>query len=455
MKVFVVFIILMVSCLFVPLTDKPYSEELSPMPVSSEAEASFVESFAFLHPFLDESSSVTVLEPLNSEYGEIKRFDVTSKRGISRAWYFPDGSLFWCEQTTSSFSLSLSGFDSLNQLDEDSRSPFLAEGESGSAIIQPPLARSKSFKDGKNYLADDLYNGTVLFKDEKVNISFNSNSADWWIYISPVPFEEKDWIETCSVFKFGGDNRFTLDGYYYKTPALYTPTGDGLFYIIPSPHIGIKLICKSDLQVARQLAIPILDTQRRYIEEDGYIPTPSRCNWLYEDYEIENDFFDTRFNTDYARALLISGVAEFEAPARKYGEFFINFAKYHNFETENGILVEDYSHYRGNKKTNASLNHNAAEILFLIELEDEKADEVAQMMLCGIEDTEKDWIREDKDFHYAIYPDKGFSGADYVYLTYNDLLALDRKLGGNEALKRLMDAKREYLISNGYNEYDK
>jgi len=123
--------------------------------------------------------------------------------------------------------------------------------------------------------------------------------------------------------------------------------------------------------------------------------------------------------------------------------------------TQSGILVEDYSHPDGNLPTHISLNHQLAEILFLYETRDPTAIETAEQMLRGIEDTVQYWIRADKNLHYACYPNGTFGGVDYPYLTYNDLLALNTYLGGNESLERLMEAKRMWMDKNNITEYNR
>ena len=403
----------------VKVTEKPHSIEDTP---------------AFLDSVMKEGK-ITDKKTLSSDKGEILRYDVSLNRGRRRVYLFPDGSIFLCEKS-GHFSVSFDGYGKITPLSENPLTPVVITGKNGSVVVQPPLARATALFEGQNFIMGGVSGGEVSVKNEKtVNISFDGALCDWWMYYTPEIVSDISPLTACAVEKFGVDNRMTLDGYYYESPPLYTPSGDYLFYRIPAPHIAVKLVTKPEAEVFKSMGIGMLDIQRGCLNSDGYIPTPSLCTWLYEDYGVGHDFYDTRFNTDFARAMLLSGVDELKKAAEKYADFFIEYAKTHKYETENGILVEDYSHPLGNDKTNASLNHNAAEILFLLDTEKEEAKLVAEKMLRGIEDTADSWIMEDKNLNYAIYPDKSFGGQDYIYLTYNDLLALDRKIGGNEYLQ--------------------
>ena len=427
-----------------------YSAESPPLKALS-----FEAAPEFLDSVLKEGNILSAYT-LKSEKGDIEGYDISLDRGTGRIYFFPDRSIFLCEKS-SGFSLSLNGFSEITYLSENPSAPVVLTGENGSLIIQTPLGCQSSLFEENNFIMADTSYGLVSPDESKTgfNISFDGELCDWWMYYTPEIVSDISPLLSCSLEKFGADNRMTLDGYYYKSPTLYTPSGEYLFYRIPSPHIAVKFILKPDAGHLRTLGIGMLDIHRKNLNDEGYIPTPSLCNWLYEDYGVGHGFYDTRFNTDFARAMLLSGVDELKEAAERYADYFISYAENHSYETERGILVEDYSHPLGNDKTNASLNHNAAEILFLLDTEKEEAKLVAEKMLRGIEDTADSWIMEDKNLNYAIYPDKSFGGQDYIYLTYNDLLALDRKIGGNEYLQKLMASKREYLEKNWYYEYDK
>ena len=416
---------------------------------------------AALRPFLSGKATVAVQSPIHSANGEILRYDISLSRGSARAWVFPDGSVFWCEESTESFELDLSGFSNSSgkHLNEsDLRSPFLAAGSGKSALIQPPLARALGGLDGTNYLAADQENGTISKHGGKVTVEFDGACADWWAYLTPSELSDVSWLSQCTVEKFGDANRMTKNGYYYKTPSNYIPSGENSFYLLPAAHISGKL-AHSNAHHANQMAVAMLDIQSEHYNQAGFIPTYPASDWLSRDYGVGAGFYDTRFNTDIAYAYWALGkklrIAEFTDVATRYARFFADHAKKHGFATQNGILAEDYSHPNGNKPTHTSLNHQLAEVLFLLEVGSDSDHELAYKLLAGIEDTAMSWIREDNNLHYAYYPDGTFGGTDYPYLTYNDLFALDRYLGGNEVLRSLMDAKRAWMDECGITEYVK
>ena len=420
-----------------------------------------------LEPFLTHRAEVTVCEPLDSADGEILRYEITQPRGHAKAWVFPDGSLFWCEESTDAFTLRLYGFSSeqARHLDASkASSPFLAESDGRTVLIQPPLAREAGDLDGTNYIAVPAENGAVTCRLGTVKVRFQGEQADWWAYVTPGNLADGcedglEWLTRCTMQKFGDANRMTLDGYYYQTPSDYIPTGTNYFYRLPAAYIPVKLARYGNSHHGRQIGAAMLDIQTEHYCEDGYIPTLPASGWLKTDYAIGAGFYDTRFNTDVAHALLTLGrtlgIDKFTNCALDYAAFLTKHAEEHSFSTENGILVHDYCHKDGNLPTLTSLNHQLAEILFLYETEDAACVETAEKMLHGIEDLQEDWVRDDGDLHYAHLPDGTFGRNDYPYLTYNDLLALDRYLGGNEALQYLMEVKMAWMTANGVTEYNK
>ena len=80
--------------------------------------------------------------------------------------------------------------------------------------------------------------------------------------------------------------------------------------------------------------------------------------------------------------------------------------------------------------THASLNHHAAEAEFLYRMADAVNEDsyavLADRMVRGIEQSELLWYKPDGDLNYSYKPDGTCSGQDYPYLTYNDLLELQR-----------------------------
>ena len=120
---------------------------------------------------------------------------------------------------------------------------------------------------------------------------------------------------------------------------------------------------------------------------------------------------------------------------RKYADFLVSFAEQHHFTfgagDDEGWLVQDYWHPNGESSpTHASLNHHAAEAEFLYRMADAVDEDsyavLADRMVRGIEQSELLWYKPDGDLNYSYKPDGTCSGQDYPYLTYNDLLELQR-----------------------------
>lgn len=423
---------------------------------------------------------LTDLAPLTSAAGDIERVEASLGRGGARGWRFPDGSFFWIERSDRAFTLELEGFGvieyghlrSNGDLSHDGASaPYIVRGSRYSAIVQPPLARASEVVDGHkqptldgtNYVALDEFNGTVAYSDGKLRIDCPGGGAsDWWIYLTPgdIAATGFDWMTDCTLEKFGIDNRMTIDGYYYRTPTDYTPSGDGYFFLNPAAYIAGKLARNTDNPDAHNLSAAMLDIQRSHYNNYGFVPTYPTSSWLSTDYSVAPGFYDTRFNTELADALLTLGRAEgvqsFVDDALRYAAFLNNHALTRSTEDgAGGIFVDDYWHPDGCERTHSSLNHQLAEALFLIKTENADYTETAYRMIHAVESSANDWIKPDGDLHYARYPDGSFGGADYPYLTYNDLLALDRWLGGIPSLERLMDSKRGWMDAKGITDYNK
>lgn len=423
---------------------------------------------------------LTDLAPLTSAAGDIERVEASLGRGGARGWRFPDGSFFWIERSDRAFTLELEGFGvieyghlrSNGDLSHDGASaPYIVRGSRYSAIVQPPLARASEVVDGHkqptldgtNYVALDEFNGTVAYSDGKLRIECPGGGAsDWWIYLTPgdIAATGFDWMTDCTLEKFGIDNRMTIDGYYYRTPADYIPSGDGYFFLNPAAYIAGKLARNTDNPDAHNLSAAMLDIQRSHYNNYGFVPTYPTSSWLSTDYSVAPGFYDTRFNTELADALLTLGRAEgvqsFVDDALRYAAFLNNHALTRSTDDgAGGIFVDDYWHPDGCERTHSSLNHQLAEALFLIKTENADYTETAYRMIHAVESSANDWIKPDGDLHYARYPDGSFGGADYPYLTYNDLLALDGWLGGSPSLERLMDSKRGWMDAKGITDYNK
>ncbi len=482
----------------------------------SEEDRALLEEEPLFAGFLSgvEQALIDRLDPIATKYGAIRPYQVNSSRGYARAFIFPGGSVFWCETSRVPFTLSLdcgAGASAVRLNPTDERSPLLVQSGPGGLgmLVEAPLGAviEGTPNDPFGITALEEYNGTASLRRNSVTLEFDRPEDEgyaqsiWWVYASEGAFPSGEdvpqWLYDCTVEKFGADNRMAPSGYYYTTPTDYSTAGEGSFYLLPAAYIPVKLARRCDDPDALWIAAAMLDIQRGNLElstlaelvnspdalrypnyeypesippellggtfdessEAGFIPTAPRSGWLGRDYGVGVGFHDTRFNTDFATGLLTLGeklgADTFVESADNYVLYLCFHALTRSTETANGgLLVDDYSHPDGSKRTHCALNHQLAEILLLYSSGIPEAEDVAHRMLLGIEDTAEDWIRPDGDLHYARFPDGSYGRDDYPTLTYNDLLALDRCIGGNAALERLMDAKREWMDANGVTGYD-
>ena len=146
----------------------------------------------------------------------------------------------------------------------------------------------------------------------------------------------------------------------------------------------------------------------------------------------------------------------------------MGFAADHHFSfgsaADEGWLVEDYWHENGKgKTTHCSLNHHAAEAVFLYRLTNATGDgqyaAFADRLVRGIELTAGLWPMEDNNLYYAYLPDGTMMTGDYPYLTYNDLLDLQslyvqRHGSESEAIASLIRTKLAWINANGVTGYN-
>lgn len=265
--------------------------------------------------------------------------------------------------------------------------------------------------------------------------------------------------------------RLLSDGFYQISYDTYYPNGEGNYFRNCANYIAYHFL-KYNEQSADEIGYfnemayassYVVDSQ---ISEDGYFKTESSSEWLSEDFGIENGYYDTRFNADNAEVniMLVEKFDDpfFEKVLAKYGEFFIEYAEEHAYQTDRGILVEDYYHPNETKKSHSSLNHHLANLnvmLSMYEITDEQQYlDTALLMLYGIEDTEDEWILENHDLAYALHYDSTYlTLKDYPYLTYNDLYTTRERLANleieSDAIQDLMDAKMMYMTEQGITGY--
>lgn len=262
-------------------------------------------------------------------------------------------------------------------------------------------------------------------------------------------------------------NRWCWDGYYYSTPSTYLPYGEDYFYSMPSPYIAAHLLQADQPGAAELLPLVMLDVMRGRLNEQGFVPMSTVSTWLHEAYGIGKNYYDTRWNTDLAESWLLAyqrlGVTELLDAAVRYADFLTSYAEAHHFTVgERGWLVYDYWQEGADNANHCSLNHQAAEAVFLYRIYRETGAEeyatCADALLMGIGSSLELWRRADKDLNYALTPELQVVGTDYPYLTYNDLLALQAELvevlGAESAgINTLLGDKLIWMQRNGVTGY--
>lgn len=319
---------------------------------------------------------------------------------------------------------------------------------------------------------------TIVQKDGyyEVNYSFYHDTDiinEFWYMKSNETYQFFNDQNTHSDFLFhdlSQNIRWSIDGYYFPTSFNYVPGGEDRLYKHPSCLAGISLARYGGTDLSRNLGTVMVKTNIKQQNELGYWETGPISLWLSKDFGIKENFYDTRFNSDFIIALIelyeITQDYDYLQATYKYINFYFEFAKNNSYFTENGgIYVSDYGGKEQDEKSHVSLNHFLVEIEVLLRLylttgNQEYAD-YAEKMFQAIVDTRDDWILEDGNLVYAFYYEKDTNlMIDYVYLTYNDMFNLQNLLMLNfdtrsEILDYLMDSKREWLITNNAHNYNK
>ncbi len=476
----------------------------------SEEDRALLEEEPLFAGFLSGTGQVLIdrLDPIATKDGDIRPYQVNSSRGYARAFIFPEGSVFWCETSRIPFTLSLdcgAGASAVRLDPGDERSPLLVQSGPGGLgmLVEAPLGAviDGTPNDPFGITAVEERNGTASLRRNSVTLEFDRPkdeghvSSVWWVYASegafPADEDVPQWLYDCEVDKLGADDRMAPSGYYRTSPEDYSPSGDGCFYLDPAASTPVDIARRCDDPDALRIAAAMLDIQRgdlelstlselvdspdavRYLtfeypdiippellggtfdesSEAGFIPTAPRSEQLQHDYSVGAGFHDARANTDLAAGLLALGeklgADTFDESAENYVLYLCFHALTRSDETANGgLLVDDYSHPDGSKRTHCALNDQLAETLLLYSSGIPEAEDVARRMLLGIEDTAEDWVRPGGGLYCARFPDGSYSGSA-PDSAYTDLLALDRYLGGSAALARLADAQREWMDANG------
>ncbi|MTI71504.1 MAG: hypothetical protein FH751_14755 [Firmicutes bacterium] len=309
------------------------------------------------------------------------------------------------------------------------------------------LSTSIEMNKGKIILSLPNKNNTIV---EQWGIISKENLVNW---------DNKEITDLLKRMDLNRVRKWGYDGLYYKVPKSYYPSNSKSFWRNPAFHVGNKFLDYNE-RFLKDFSIISLYTALNTQNREGIWFSSPRSKWLYDDYNIDGPFYDTRFNTD-AALFLIRGFRKFNdnlllKGAINYGDFFIEYAKTHNFKTKSkGYLVWDYANKDFTKIPNhVSLNHLVNEMNFLYELfidsDEKKYLNIALKLKLAIKDTAKDWIKENGDLHYAYLVNGGYGLKDYKLLTLKDLQysqKLFKKVDGkvDNTFNLLIENKEKYL----------
>lgn len=350
---------------------------------------------------------------------------------------------------------------------------YFIRADGGDSIIVTPLAYRDRGTGMIEYLPSSDGTLKVTKTADGFSLSVQSGSVPAGAFSDSLALTSRrqlfDWNDGDTLthwqnYRFTDDNRWCWSGYYYTAPPEYYPNGENYFHALPGAYITCKMVRNAEDGACRMLGIAMLDVMRQQQNELGFIPSTAGSTWLKNDYGIEPGYYDTRFNTDLWLAVVNAaenyGVTEWLPQARKYADFLVQYAQEHHssITTGDALLVQDYWHPNGEGlPTHTSLNHHSVEAVFLYRLSRAVGDDgyalVADRMVKGIEQTVSRWVRPDGNLHYSLSPAGVGGGADYPYLTYNDLVDLQTQYTArfhhpNSAIRMLAQTKLNWMQKN-------
>lgn len=294
-----------------------------------------------------------------------------------------------------------------------------------------------------------------------------SNSiVETWGFVGAKPLF--DWESSTAVdLRMGDFNRvrkWTREGMLVATPSTYSPTSPRSFWLNPTNAVGEKFLRTQGSQIFEDFALVSLYASLRWQNDKGYWYTSPTSLWLNGDYGIGRYFYDTRFNTDQA-LFLLKGYNRYQDPrllasSEEYARYLLDHIEARHFLMDNGgYLVSDYAFdVKPDIKTHASLNHQLAEMNYLLELYKTTSNEeyliAAEKLRDGVIATAPHWENEAGDLHYAYLPDGTYGMKDYPLLTLKDLRysqALFEQVYGERhpVFDTLIQIKEAYLREQG------
>ncbi|MCT4596640.1 MAG: hypothetical protein N4A50_02015 [Vallitalea sp.] len=272
-------------------------------------------------------------------------------------------------------------------------------------------------------------------------------------------------IDTLLVMDLADKKYLWTDGVYYENPALYEPFAENDFFRTPSAlHMRACYWVLDEGSIYTTYGISLMYKYAEAYNDKNYIPTKPRSGWIFQEYGIVEDFYDTRFNTDTVSSFLHMQEKypddEVENVIDKYFEFYVDFVENNSFYINENIFVPDYMDYNGNDQVpHCSLNHMLSEMTVLYRYhllyDNTEYFHLAEKLLNSILNTKDEWVKSNGDLYYCITKDGEYIRDDYPLVTYNDLMRAEyyiNKIYGEvpKGYLEMKDAKEKWAKKNGY-----
>ena len=199
---------------------------------------------------------------------------------------------------------------------------------------------------------------------------------------------------------------------------------------------------------------------------NGMYLTTFTSDWLFQRYNIEAPYIDTRLNETFINTL--EDIKKLTGQFLEY-DIFGNYAKFLHksistvHRSKNGFFFPDYFSLDG-KITHTSLNHQLGIANYLLSLYKKDKDPIIlqtyHKIINFVIDTKDLWINnETGDLYYETNTDEikklTFKGKDYIYVTLSDLLFLLKNHKEEfgciiKELVYLVNKKIEFLVKEGF-----
>lgn len=348
-----------------------------------------------------------------------------------------------------------------------------------SIVLSVPAVYKNEFTSNTLEIMRELEKGVIIEKTPqgyKITAEFpqkQEHIAEIWALQGKrqlVDFSTMDTFNSLKNQDLALERRWSWDGYYFKIPSNYVPSGENVLYRNPANYTGAAWARQSSYPLTQDMGFVMTEICAKNQNSQGFWATGPKSLWLEADFNIKEGFYDTRFNTDFALSLLNAyknyNNKEFLTYAINYAEYYCEYAKNNHYEPEGGgWLVEDYAGGDAYNRTHVSLNHQLAEMNFLFEAYNITSEQsyldVAELMLKGIENTRNKWVLPDNNLAYALYYEGSANVMiDYPYLTYNDLFNTKKILNqylnkSSDAIAYLMACKKQWMDENNITNYYK